>query len=125
MDRRVLATLALVVLVTLAGCPRVPVSVSPEVDHVESDGDGYHVQVTVNPGLDDDDGEIPEVSVSGYSLGGERVCSVRFGAVADRETRTLECETLPSLLVADTPERGWLHEASERYVETAATTYRG
>lgn len=107
MDRRLLATVGLVALVALAGCSYdTTIAVLPEVDQVESSGDAYRLQVTVNPDLGNVDEIVDDVEVNGYTLDGERVCSAEFGDVADRKNRTLECEAFPSLLVADTPDRG-------------------
>lgn len=107
MDRRVLATVGLVALVLLAGCSYdTTIAVLPDVDRVETTESGHEVRVTVNPDLENVDEIVDDVEVTGYALDGERVCSTDFGDVADRETRTLECERFPSLLVADTPDRG-------------------
>lgn len=107
MDRRLLATVGLVALVLLAGCSyNTTIAVLPEVDRVGSSEGVHEVQVTVNPNLGNVDENVSDVVVNGYSLEGERVCSADFGDIADRETRTLECEAFPSLLVADTPDRG-------------------
>lgn len=107
MDRRLLALLGLLTLVLLAGCSYdTTIAVLPEVDRVDASDDGHRLEVTVDPDLGNVDEVVSEVEVSGYALDGERVCSATYGDVAHRKTRTLECETFPSLLVADTPDRG-------------------
>lgn len=135
MDRRVLATVGVVALVLLAGCSYdTTIAVLPEVEQVESTGDAHELRVTVDPDLGNVDEIVSDVRVSGYSLDGERVCSADFGDVADRETRTLECDAFPTLLVADTPDRGTevevesdspFHSRPPYTIVPMATLYRG
>lgn len=107
MDRRVLALLALLAVVPLAGCSYdTTIAVTPEVEGVDSDGDGHRLQVAVDPDLDNVDATVANVRVHGYDLDGELVCSAPFGDLDARATRTLTCERFPSLLVADTSDRG-------------------
>lgn len=108
MDRWTLSAVGLVVLVALAGCSYdTTIHVSPEVNTVESVGDGeYELNVSVNPDLENIETTITAVRVDGYSLDGEEICSVTFGNLSDPETGTMQCEAFPSLLLVRTPDDG-------------------
>lgn len=132
---RILPVVALVVLVTLAGCSYdTTILVYPEVEDVASvNGDGYELEVTVDPDVESADATVSDVRLAGYSLHGEQTCSESFGDLSSPETATMRCESFPSLLLVQTPDRGKRVEGDDGLlsnrpdftVETGALLYSG
>lgn len=131
MDRRVLGLLAVVSLGFLAGCsPDTTIYVYPEVNEIQHlADDSYQLNVTVDPDLDNVDTTVSDVTVHGYTLSGEPVCTLEYGSMTGPESRTADCSGFPSLLISDTPDRGDEvsadGSADSFHIETAAVLFHG
>lgn len=125
MRRRALALLAVALLTFLAGCSGSGFGLVPDVAEATAADDGsYEVTVAVTS---EEGGTFHDVVVYGYTLEGERVCSVTFGNLTDETaTATTVCESFPSLLV---PNASGMERTGSGvqfgYVEHHLTLYRG
>lgn len=92
-------------VMALAGCPKVAsTTVTPVVEDISETNDGqYRAQITASVSSLGDDEELPDVRVVGYSLDGSEVCAADFGTLDDSASRTITCDSFPSLFVAQTP----------------------
>lgn len=115
MDRRGIATLVLMALVVLAGCSYdTNVYLTPVVEEADPADDGsYELQVTADVDLEGTDGTFSSGRIDGYTLAGERACTARFGDLSEDETRTMVCDSFPSLVVSDTADRNETIPAEE------------
>jgi len=127
MGRRGLALLALILVTFLAGCSGTGFGLTPDVVEATPEDDGtYRVTFGVTG---DGDVTFHDVAVYGYTLTGERVCSVPLGNLSqETATATTTCEAFPSLLVPDAREMntGDFEEYDGfGYVEHHVMLYRG
>jgi len=134
MARRLLTLVALGLLVLTAGCSQdVTANVVPEVDGVDGGEAGpYDLSVTVSVEASAN-ATVASITLVGYDLTGEPVCTATVGDVADTATTTLSCASMPSLVLTATPDRG--HEiggdgdaafgGGPQTVVTGATLYAG
>lgn len=103
MKRKALPLFAVVLMMLLAGCSYASEGVEPEVVEVShSEGDTYRMTVNMTSEYDS---TFHDVRLYGYTLTGERVCSMGYGNVTDAtKTRAMTCSGFPSLLVPDAEE---------------------
>lgn len=138
MDRRGQSVFLLVAVVALAGC-----SIGSLSSGLSSDSDVHPgtVKLTIDNATELEDGSyelnasvlvpdsairedatIANVSVHGYSLKDQHLCSTPFGNLSKSATATLTCPRLPSLVFLESPERGtqpeWLEYNASLFFET-------
>ena len=127
MRRKALPLLALLLVMLLAGCISANEGLEPEVVDVSNpEGDTYRLTVDMT---NEHDGTFHDVTLYGYTLNGERVCSAEYGNVTDAtKTRTMTCTEFPSLLVPDAEELSeddFDENPPEGGVSHAVKLYRG